>query len=238
MVSRGSLSSSSLICDTSDSVNCTFCCTFFGSNLGLGSYSEGINPVTPTFYFLKLHSGLKRWSGASLRHDGRKRNCDVYLRQAFRTKFALCFTVYSCTSAYVHVTEWKQDLYQNTFIHPLLPPPADPETQRERERALKVSECRLFTHDLPLILKQEYIIVQIQFEKRMVSAFSLSSPVMGRDWDGCERLILFNSVWFSCGMGKHTQTEASAHLSWHWRVIVVVVVEWGVGAGGVQSNSG
>lgn len=146
-----------------------------------------------------------------------------------------CFFFNLCTHVtYVHVTEWRQDLYQITFnlsIHPLPPPPTEPETQREREQALKVSECGLFTHDLPLILKQEYIIVHIQFEERLVSAFSLSSPVMGRDWDGCECLILFNSVWFSCGMSKHT--DRSKYVLDFTLLVVVVVVGVGVGCGSI-----
>lgn len=79
----------------------------------------------------------------------------------------------------------KKDLYQmafNLYIHSSVHPSL---IQRKTEReSKKVSERGLFPHDLPLILKQEYIISQIQFERRALSAFCLSSPAMGRDWDG------------------------------------------------------
>lgn len=100
--------------------------------------------------------------------------------------------MFNCMRATVR----EQDLNQITFnlsIHPCIPTPIQGNRKGDRESP-KVSERVLFPHDLPLILKQEYIISQIQFERRAVSAFCLSSPAMGSDWDGCECLLLFNSV--------------------------------------------
>lgn len=101
----------------------------------------------------------------------------------------LCVLMFACP----HVTEKTQDLYQITFslfIHPSI---RQHTGNNGASTSTKVSDCVLFPHDLPLILKQEYIISKIQFERRVVSAFCLSSAAMGRDWDGCECLVLFNS---------------------------------------------
>lgn len=49
-----------------------------------------------------------------------------------------------------------------------------------------------------------------------VSAFCLSSSAMGRDWDGCECLLLYNSVWSSSGMSNHTKPHIhrSKYILW------------------------
>lgn len=102
----------------------------------------------------------------------------------------LCVLMFAC----LLVTEKKQDLYQITFslfIHPSIRPQFG---YNRAHTSTKVSGCVLSPHDLALILNQEYIIPQIQFENKVVSAFFLSSAAMGRDWDGCECRVLFKSA--------------------------------------------
>lgn len=139
----------------------------------------------------------------------------------FQTEFIVHFSVYWCLP--VRMWQRKRKIcikshLASSFIHL-----SANTLGTQASTSTKVSDCVLFPHDLPLILKQEYIISKIQFERRVVSAFCLSSAAMGRDWDGCECLVLFNSGWFSY---NHLQPDTQKQIHNFGLLNLILVNIW------------